>query len=138
MHEDFSRTEEVKGSSDRSFGLVMAGFFTLVALSPLLHGRELRFWALIPASLFLLLAFAAPRLLHPLNRLWLAFGLLLYKLVSPLALAILFYLAVVPTGLLMRAFGQDPLRLRRDPAAASYWLPREPPGPPPDSMKNQF
>ncbi len=138
MHEDLGRAEEIKGSSDRSFGLVMTGFFALVALSPLLHAREPRWWALLPGFVFLALALVRPALLAPLNRLWLKLGLLLNKAVSPVALAILFYLVVTPTGLVMRAFGKDPLRLRRDPAAASYWIARRPPGPTPESMKQQF
>jgi hypothetical protein len=38
----------------------------------------------------------------------------------------------------MRLFGQDPLRLRMDPKAQSYWIPRIPPGPSPESMKQLF
>ena len=49
-----------------------------------------------------------------------------------------FFTTVMPIGLLMRAVGKDPLRLRREPAAGSYWIAREPPGPEPDTMKNQF
>ena len=140
MHEDFSREEEVKGSSDRSFGLVLAGFFALVALGPLVRAPhdQIRYWAFAPALVFLLLALFWTAPLAPLNRLWLKLGLLLFRVVSPIALGLLFYLTMTPIGLLMRATGKDPLRLKRDPAAASYWLPREPPGPPPESMKNQF
>lgn len=140
MHEDFSREEEVKGSSDRSFGLVMAGFFTLVGSAPLLHAPHdtVRYWALGLAFVFLLSAWLWTAPLAPLNRLWLRLGLLLFHVISPLALGLLFYATITPVGLLMRACGKDPLRLKREPAAASYWLPREPPGPPPESMKNQF
>jgi hypothetical protein len=38
----------------------------------------------------------------------------------------------------MRLAGKDFLRKRLEPEAASYWLPRDPPGPAPDSMKQQF
>jgi hypothetical protein len=34
--------------------------------------------------------------------------------------------------------GKDVLHLQRDPGAASYWVPRQPPGPAPDTMRNQF
>ena len=74
----------------------------------------------------------------PATRLWHRFGLLLNRLVSPLALALVFYLTVTPTGLIMRALGKDPLRLKRDRDAASYWIMRDPPGPAPDSMPRQF
>lgn len=140
MHEDFSREEKVEGSSDRAFGLLVAACLALVALAPLLHepSQPIRWWALALSTLFLVLALLWSAALRPLNRLWLKLGLLLYRVISPLALGLLFYLTVSPVGLLMRIFGKDPLRLRRDPAAASYWIRREPPGPPPESMKNQF
>jgi hypothetical protein len=38
----------------------------------------------------------------------------------------------------MRLFGKDPLRLKRDPAAATYWIERTPPGPKPESLGDQF
>jgi hypothetical protein len=126
------------GSSDRSFGLVFAVFFLIVGLLPLLHGQVLRIWALPLAAGFLVVAMIVPGILSPLNRLWTRFGLLLHSIVSPFALAILFYGVVTPTGLLMRLFGKDTLRLRPDKNAASYWIERTPPGPEPDSLKNQF
>ena len=140
MHEDFTRTETVKGSSDRSFGFVMAAFFALLALFPLLHGplSSIRWWALVVAAAFLALALLWTAPLRPLNRAWLKLGLLLSKIVSPVVMMVLFYATVTPVGVLMRLAGKDPLRLRRNAAAASYWIPREPPGPAPDSMKQQF
>ena len=77
-------------------------------------------------------------MLAPFNALWFRFGLLLHRVVSPVILALLFFTTVAPVGLLMRAFGKDPLRLKKDRAADSYWILREPPGPSPESMKQQF
>lgn len=139
MHDDFTRAPEVKGSSDRSFGLVMAVFFAVVAVLPALHRptHPIRWWAAGLAVAFLVLALLRSDALHPLNRLWQKLGLLLSKIVSPMVLALLFYAIMTPVGLLMRAFGKDPLRLHRR-EAASYWIVREPPGPAPETMKNQF
>lgn len=137
-HEDLTREQRVEQSSDRSFGLVFAGVFVLVAGWPLFHGEALRWWALAVAAVFSLLALLKPALLADLNRLWIRLGVLLGRIVSPVALGVVFYVALTPIGLLMRLTGGDPLRLKRDPGAASYWIPREPPGPPPDSMTNQF
>jgi hypothetical protein len=139
MHEHTPRhASPVPSSSDRSFGLVFAAVFLIVALYPLLHAAGIRLWAIAVSGVFLLLALLLPQVLAPANRLWTKFGLLLHTIVSPIALGILFFLVVTPTGLLMRLFGKDPLRLRFDPAADSYWIRRDPPGPAADSLKNQF
>jgi hypothetical protein len=139
MHEYTPRhTSHLQRSSERSFGFVFAAVFLIIALYPLLHAQEIRIWAIVASGIFLLLATLIPRILSPANRAWTKFGLLLHKIVSPLALGILFLLVVTPTGLLMRLFGKDPLRLRFDPAADSYWIKRDPPGPYADSLKNQF
>ena len=138
LHEDLRREVEIRGSSDRAFGLVFAGFFALVSLWPLRWGQPLRLWALGLAALCVLVALLAPAALSPLNRAWTALGRLLQRLVSPVILALLFYLVVTPIGLLMRCLGKTPLRLGLDPAARTYWIDRRPPGPAPETMKNQF
>src|SRR5262249_10838160 len=130
--------QELRGSSDRSFGLVFAGFFLIVGTWPLVHGRPLRVWAVGVAAVFLIAALVNPTWLGPLNRLWLRLGLLLQLIVSPVVLGLLFFLTVTPIGLLMRLTGKDPLRLRFDPLARSYWVERRPPGPAPDTMRQQF
>ena len=139
MHEHTPRhTSQIQSSSDRSFGFVFAAVFLIVALYPLFHAAGIRIWAVAVSGVFLLLAALVPQVLAPANRLWTKFGLLLHHIVSPIALGILFFLVVTPTALLMRLFGKDPLRLRFDPAADSYWIKRDPPGPAADSLKNQF
>jgi hypothetical protein len=137
-HEDLTREQYVEGSSDRSFGLVIAAVLLLVALGPLRHGHTPRWWALAVAVMFALVALAKPALLARLNRLWMKLGILLGKVVSPIALGILFYGVLTPLAVVIRLTGKDPLRLKLDPAADSYWILRKPPGPPPDSMTNQF
>ena len=124
--------------SNRSFGLVFAGFFTVIALLPLIHGRALRWWGLIVAVVFAAAALFAPRLLQPLNRLWFKLGLLLHHVVNPVIMAAMFYGAMLPMALLLRWLGKDLLRLKREPEAQSYWIVREPPAPAPGSMSKQF
>lgn len=129
---------EIKGSSDRAFGLVFSAVFALFTFYPLIAGGSIRLGCLIISGTFLLSAFLAPALLAPANRLWMKFGELLHSIVSPLALGIVFFFTVLPIGLLMRLFGKDPLRLKIDRDAASYWISREPPGPSAESLNNQF
>lgn len=138
-HETFAREHEVRGSSDRTFGLVFSGFFLAIGFLPLLRGHAARWWAAPPALLFLLVAMTRPAILRPLNKLWIRLGLLLQKIVSPIILGVLFYLVITPLGFLYkRILGRDLLRLRKDSTATSYWITRQPPGPPPGDMVNQF
>ena len=137
-HEDLTREEHVEGSTDRAFGLVFAGVFLLIAVWPLFHGETFRWWSCGAAAIFAVTALAKPALLSGLNRLWIKLGVLLGKIVSPIALGLLFYLVLTPLGAVMRLTGKDPLRLKFDAAAGSYWIQREPPGPAPGSMTNQF
>ena len=137
-HEDLNREEHIEGSSDRSFGLVFSVVFLIIAAWPLLAGHGVRWWAVAVAAAFAAIALALPALLAVPNRLWMKFGLLLGKIVSPIALGILFYGAITPLGVVMRWAGKDPLRLKLDAQAKSYWIDRDPPGPPPASMTNQF
>ena len=137
LHEDLSREDEVLGSSDRAFGLTIAGFCGLVGGVRLALGHEHVLWWLAVSVASLSVGLLWPAALGPLNRLWLRLGLLLYKLINPIVMGLVFFATVMPIGLVMRGFGKDPLRLRRDSVAPSYWIPREPPGPA-TSMKNQF
>jgi hypothetical protein len=138
-HERISRDEEVVGSSNRSFGFVFAGVFAFLTFLKWWKGwTDFGYVWLALAAGFAAVAMAAPSLLAPLNRLWLKFGLLLHKVMSPLILGLLFYTVVTPIGLLMRATGKDILRLKREAGAKSYWIERTPPGPAPETMKNQF
>ena len=138
MIENLVRNETIEGSSDRMFGLLFAAIFSVFALWPLVHGEKIRFWALSVGAVLLVLALALPRALSWMNRGWMRFGLLLNRIVSPVAIGVVYYLTLVPMGLVMRAFGKNPLRLSFDRAAASYWIPREPPGPDPKTMNDQF
>lgn len=137
-HENLQRDRELEGSSDRSFGLVFAIVFALIACWPLLDGEAPRWWALAVAVALALIAVLRPVFLSAPNRWWLKLGSVLGNIVGPIALGILFYGVFAPLGFVMRLTGKDPLRARLDPGADSYWVPRKPPGPPPDSLTNQF
>src|ERR1700731_4439820 len=114
FHEDFRREERVKSASDRPVGLVLAAFFGILALGPLLGGRPLRPWALGVSVAFLVVAVLVPRLLHPLNQLLTRLALLVSKVTNPLLTGMMFYLLFTPVAFLFRLFGKDPLKLKMD------------------------
>jgi len=121
--------------SEKSFGIVFSIVFLIVALYPLINSEGLRIWALVASIIFFFLAFIAPKVLVFPNKLWFKFGLLLGSIVAPIVMAFVYFVTVLPTGLIMRILGKDLLKQKPDKNAKSYWIERsEPMG----SMKNQF
>jgi hypothetical protein len=136
-HENFNREEASAPGSDRTFGLVMAAALALIGVINAWHHGRAWSWELAAAVLFLASALLKPSVLNPLNQLWMKLGLLLHKIVNPIVMGLLFFGTIWPTGLVMRMRGRDFLRLKREPAADTYWIAR-PPGPMPETMRDQF
>ena len=138
FHEDLRRSAHARGSSDRNFGLVLAAGCALLGLWPLVKHGQIRWPLLVVAGVFVAVAIIMPRVLHPLNFVWTKFGLLLGRIVNPIMTGVLFFLVFTPAGIIGRMLGKDPLRLKRDAQANSYWIVRDPPGPQPSTMAKQF
>lgn len=131
--------DPIRLPSERSFGLLFAAVFAGFAGWAWYAGRPtLGATLLVAAVLFLALAFVAPKLLAWPNRLWFKLGMALNAVVSPIVLFVMFAVMFVPVALVMRLAGRDPLKRCFEPGAASYWIDRRPPGPPPESFKQQF
>ena len=126
--------DDIKISSNRSFGIVFFVVFLLVGLYPLTYSGELRLWSVIISLIFLVLALINSKILTPLNKLWFRFGIFLGKIISPVIMGIIFFLVVTPIGLFMRLLRKDLLNLRYN-KKKSYWIEKNGPK---SKMKNQF
>ena len=126
--------DEIKISSNRSFGIVFFIVFLLIALYPLLKGSDLRIWSLVISFVFLVLGLINSKILTPLNRLWFKFGLLLGRFISPLVMGIIFFVVVTPIGIMMRLLKKDLLNLKYN-KKETYWIDKSGPK---SKMKNQF
>ena len=126
--------DNIKISSNRSFGIVFFVVFLLIALYPLISNEEIRLWSLVVSIIFLVLGLINSKILSPLNRLWFKFGIILGKIVSPVIMGIIFFFVVTPTGLIMKLLGKDVLNLKYN-KNKSYWIEKKGPK---SKMKNQF
>jgi len=132
---------EVKDRSAwRVFGLTMAAFLFALSVWPLVSGRNPHLWGVVLAAVLAALALLAPALLRYPHRYWLRLGDLLHRIVSPIMLAIVYFLVMTPISLLMRATGRSFLPKERNGGQGkdTHWISRDPPGPAPDSLKNQY
>ena len=126
--------EDIKISSNRSFGIVFFVVFLIVAIYPLIKNGDLRLWPLIISIIFLILGLINSKLLTPLNKLWFKFGIFLGRLMSPIIMGIIFFFVVTPIGLLLRIIGKDILNLKKN-NSKSYWIKKNGPI---SKMINQF
>lgn len=139
-HEMQGHDHKEKGSSDRSFGFVFVVVFLLIGLWPLTGNWTgfdgVRWWSIAIAGVILLISLFHPRLLAPANKIWMKFGLLLHRIVSPIILGGMFFVALTPVALIMRLRGKDLLGLEKKPDEKTYWIERA--DEIPSSMTNQF
>lgn len=133
-------------SSNKHFGILFSIVFAVVGLFPFVDGMDLgsyieagvtslHHWSLITALVFLGLAYFAPNSLTVPNRLWFELGITLSKIFTPAIMAIVFCIAVIPTGLIIRLAGKDLINIKLQKRDSSYWIKRDLPL---GSMKNQF
>ena len=87
------------------------------------------------AFVFFLLAYFFPKILKVPNRIWFKLGMFLGDIIAPVMMALIYFVAVVPTGIYARFAGKDILGKRRDQSTSTYWINRDDPA---GTMKNQF
>ncbi len=120
--------------SNRNFGIVFFVVFLVISLYPLIFSEGVAKWSLAISIIFLLLGLINSNILTPLNRLWYKFGIFLGIIISPIVMALIFFLVVTPIGLTMRLLRKDLLNLKYN-KKKSYWIEKNGPK---SKMKNQF
>ena len=112
-----------KKANNRSFGILFFIVFLLIALWPLISSNSIRYWALILSITFLILGAINSKLLSPLKVYWIKLGEILGKIIAPLVMSLVFFIILTPIGLILRIFGKDLLKLKKN-KKNSYWLSR--------------
>jgi hypothetical protein len=109
----------------RKFGLTDGAVLLIIGIILYLTGKTLFLIFGGAGTLLILLAFIYPKALKPANKLWMMLAILMGWFMSRVILAILFYLVVTPTALLLKIIGKDFLKLRADKNVKSYWEKRD-------------
>lgn len=122
----------------REFGVTMAAVLIVLGDIALFRGRPSAPYLLGAGAIFGGLGMIFPSVLKPLQKMWMALGLILGFFVSRIILAVLFYGVMTPIGLIMKLTGKDILDERIDRSRASYWHERVPEPRPKASYENQY
>jgi len=125
---------KIKLPTNRNFGIVFFVLFLLIALWPILSENDIRIWSLVISFIFFILGLINSKLLTSLNKLWFKFGILLGNIVAPIVMGVVFFFVVTPTGLIMKIFRKDLLKLRKN-NSKTYWIEKDNSN---NSMRNQF
>lgn len=127
FHENFTEFQEIEGPSNKNFGYTVGGIFTAIgALRAAFF--DFGFFSatfLIIGTVLLTLTLAAPDKLTPLNALWMKLGLLLFKIVNPVVMVLMYAVCIVPAGLIMKLLRYDPMHRKFDKDAKTYWVTKE-------------
>ena len=123
----------IKPKDNITFGILFFILFLITGLYPLKNGLNIRLWSLGLSFVFLIITFIRPNLFTPLNKLWIQFGILLGKVISPIVMGLVFFFVVTPIGILVRLFKKDVMGLKKK--ETSYWINREDKV---QSMRKQF
>ncbi len=137
-HETIVHDDSIEPGSDRSFGLIVGGILAAIGVYQYISDSALYLWFLIPGTALVLAGLIFPSVLHPLNVVWTKLGVLLGRIVTPIVMFLVYAVSVVPIGLILRLSGKDLLGLKKGTDKSSYWIERTPPGPTPESLKDQF
>ena len=114
-----------KKASNRSFGLLFFIVFLIIALWPLLNSEAYRLWALIISLIFLFLGVIDSQVLSPFKSAWIKLGEFLGKVIAPIVMFLVFFTILTPTGIILRLFGKDLLKIKKDKTCKSYWVDRK-------------
>ncbi len=121
----------------RSFGLIVAAGFAVVALWPkVFRGQPPRSWVLAVALALFTLAVVFPIVLKPFHRVWMAVGEALGWVNSRIILSVVYYVLILPIGAIRRLRGHDPMRRKIDRDATTYRITRS--GRPAAHMRRQY
>ena len=123
----------IQEKSNVTFGILFFILFSIIGLYPLKSGGVIKIWSVILSSLFLIITIVRPNLLTFINRLWIQFGILLGKIISPSVMCLVFFFVVTPIGILVKILKKDVMGLKR--GGSTYWINREDKL---QSMKKQF
>ena len=111
-------------NSNKSFGILFFVVFFLYGIWPILSSNEIRIWSLSMGIIFLILGLLNSKLLTPFHNLWLKFGTLLGRIVSPIVMFLVYFVFITPLAVIIRLFGKDLLRIKFN-KSPSYWIKRE-------------
>ncbi len=113
----------------KRFGFTMAAALLVLSLVLFWRGRPLGWLFFMANAVFIFCSIVCPRVLGPVERLWMAFAEKLGWVMTRVVLFVVFYAAITPLGFLVRVFKKGDFKVGFEKERKSYWEPVRPEGP---------
>lgn len=113
----------------RKFGIVMAIPLGIIGGILFWRGQFSGNYFFILAAFFLLSGLLLPRILSPIERVWMKVAEIISMVMTRVILILTFYLVITPVGLLLRVMRKDLLQMKFEQDRKSYWEKVEKDGP---------
>ena len=115
----------MKLPSNKTFGYFFSLVFLISSVYFFFQNNKLYIFFFSLCCVFAIVSFTFPKLLSPLNLLWMKFGILLGKIINPIIFGIVFFFMITPIGLIRKLIGVDELKIKENHNQISFWVKRE-------------
>tara|TARA_A100000164_G_C21482535_1_gene574072 strand:- start:168 stop:551 length:384 start_codon:yes stop_codon:yes gene_type:complete len=123
-------------NNTKSFGYLFCVIFVLFGFYPLINNETVNYFIITVGIIFGILGFRNSKILLPLKKLWIKFGELIGKFISPIILFLIYFVIIYPTKIVLIIFKKDILRLNYKKHINTYWIDKK--DQKLQSMNNQF
>ncbi len=113
----------------RKYGLLMFTACAVISVLLFLRGRAAWLYTAVPSILFLFFALALPMALAPVEKFWMKLASVMGFVMTNVLLILVYIIAVVPTGLILRLMGKNSIQKGFQQETSSYWIDVDPNGP---------
>lgn len=120
LKEEFKYIKETKKDL-RKFGLTVGGVLAAIAAVLFYFEKPSAIYFAVIGGFLILFGALFPKILRPLNRIWMSLAIILGFIMSRVILTILYYLVLTPIALLAKLVGKKFIVLKYDKSAKTYW-----------------
>ena len=122
---NLKKIEEEVIRKSKNFGYTFSVIFFLIFLYSFFFSKSSSYYFLALSLLILFFTIIKPNLLSFFSNIWEKFGLLLGRIFSPLILALIYLITIIPINLIVRILRIDLINKMLSNKVKTYWIIRK-------------
>ena len=113
-----------KDKKNKQFGYLFFFVLSFISIFIFFNSNKINYILISLSLIFLIITIFKPILFDRISNIWIKFGELLGMFISPLVMALIFFLFLTPLSLIVRIMRRDLLNTKFS-KQKSYWIKRE-------------